>query len=90
MEITDYLNRYLLDKFSILEGVAPVNIAGNKEKSMLIWFNRVQLAAHNITFADVEEAIRIENVEYPAGRVGSEYNEISNNNKSSISSIHYT
>ena len=57
---------------------------------MLIWLNRDQLAAHNITFADVEEEIRTENVEYPAGQVDSEYNEISNNNKSSISSIHYT
>ena len=57
---------------------------------MRIWFNRVQLAAHNITIADVEEEIRTENVEYPLGGVDSEYNEISNNNKSSISSIHYT
>ena len=56
MEITDYLNRYLLDKFSILEGVASVDIAGNKEKSMRIWSNRDQLAAHNITVADVEES----------------------------------
>ena len=87
MEITDYLNRYLLDKFSEFEGVASVDISWNQEKSMRIWFNRDQLAVHNITFADVEEAIRIENVEYPAGRVGSEYNEISNNNKSSM---HYT
>ena len=56
MEISDYLNRYLLDKFSVLEGVASVDIEGNQEKSMRIWFNRDQMAAHNITFADVEEA----------------------------------
>ena len=49
MEIADYLNRYLLDKFSILEGVASVDISGNKEKSMNIWLNRDSLAAHNIT-----------------------------------------
>ena len=75
MEITDYLNRYLLDKFSVIEGVASVDIAGNQEKSMRIWLNREQLAAHNITVADVEDAIRTENVEYPAGRVESEYME---------------
>ena len=56
MEISDYLNRYLLDKFSILEGVASVDISGNQEKSMRIWFNRDQLAVHNITVADVEES----------------------------------
>ena len=64
MEITDYLSRYLLDKFSVLEGVASVDIAGNQEKSMRIWFNRDQLAVHNITVADVEEA-ESEYMEFP-------------------------
>ena len=64
MEITDYLNRYLLDKFSILEGVASVDISGNQEKSMRIWFNRNQLAVHNIIVADVEEP-ESEYMEFP-------------------------
>ena len=64
MEITDYLNRYLLDKFSILEGVASVDISGNQEKSMRIWLNRNQLAVHNIIFADVEEP-ESEYMEFP-------------------------
>ena len=64
MEIDHYLNRYLLDKFSVLEGVASVDIAGNQEKSMRIWFNRDQLAVHNITVADVEEA-ESEYMEFP-------------------------
>ena len=64
IEITDYLSRYLLDKFSVLEGVASVDIEGNQEKSMRIWFNRDQLAAHNITVADVEES-ESEYMEFP-------------------------
>lgn len=75
MEITDYLNRYIVDKFSVIEGVASVDIAGNQEKSMRIWLNREQMAAHNITVIDVENAIMTENVEYPAGRIESDYME---------------
>jgi len=75
MEITDYLNRYILDKFSVIEGVASVDIAGNQEKSMRIWLNKEQMAAHNITVEDVENAIRTENVEYPAGRIESKFME---------------
>ena len=75
MEITDYLNRYLLDKFSVIAGVASVNIAGTQEKSMRIWLNREQMAARNVTVADVENALRTENVEYPAGRIESEHME---------------
>ncbi len=73
MEITDYLNRYILDKFSVIEGVSSVDIAGNQEKSMRIWLNKEQMAAHNITVEDVENAIRTENVEYPAGRIESKF-----------------
>ena len=54
MEITDYLNRYLLDKFSVLEDVASVDISGNQEKSMIILLKRERLAAHNITVAYME------------------------------------
>ena len=77
MEITDYLNQYLLDKFSVIEGVESADIAGNQEKSMRIWFNRDQQVAHNIIFAYVEETIRTENVEYPVKRVESEFMEFS-------------
>ena len=54
MEITDYLNRYLLDKFSVIEGVVSVDISGNQEKSMSILLKRERLAAHNITVAYME------------------------------------
>lgn len=73
LEITDYLNRYLVDKFSVIEGVASVDIAGSQEKSMRIWLNRKQMAAHNVTVSDIVNAIQTENVEYPAGRIESEY-----------------
>ena len=63
-EITDYLNRCLLDKFFELEGVASVDISGNQEKSMRIWLNRNQLAVHNIIVADVEEP-ESEYMEFP-------------------------
>ncbi|MBE6446920.1 MAG: efflux RND transporter permease subunit [Alphaproteobacteria bacterium] len=75
MEITDYLNRYLLDKFSVIPGVASVSIAGTQEKSMRIWLNRKQMASRNVTVSDVENALRTENVEYPAGRIESEHME---------------
>ena len=54
MEIPNYLNRYLLDKFSVIEGVVSVDISGNQEKSMSILLKRERLAAHNITVAYME------------------------------------
>lgn len=75
LEITDYADRYLLDRFSTVSGVARVRISGARKYAMRIWLSRELLAAHNLTVSDVEEALRSENVELPAGRLESKSRE---------------
>lgn len=69
LELTDYAKRYLQDRFSVVPGVARVRIGGGLEYSMRIWLDRNQMAARNITVSDVENALRAENVELPAGSI---------------------
>lgn len=71
LELTDYAKRYLQDRFSVLPGVARVRVGGGLEYSMRVWLNRNQMAARGITVSDVEEALRTENVELPAGSIES-------------------
>lgn len=71
LELTDYAKRYLEDRFSILSGVASVRIGGGLEYSMRVWIDRQKLAARNLTVADIEDALRSENVELPAGDIES-------------------
>lgn len=71
LELTDYARRYLQDKFSIIPGVARVRIGGGLEYSMRIWVDRNKIAARNITVDDVEQALRQQNVELPAGSIDS-------------------
>ena len=71
IELTDYARRYLQDRFSAVEGVARVRVGGGLNYSMRVWLDRDQLAARNLTVADVESALRAENVELPAGSVES-------------------
>lgn len=71
-ELTDYADRYLVDRFSVLDGVARVRIGGGQIYAMRIWLNRNELAARDITVSDVEEALRAENVELPAGSIESD------------------
>jgi len=70
-ELTDYARRYLVDRFSVLDGVARVQIGGAQTYSMRIWLDRSALAARGLTVADVESALRSENVELPAGSIES-------------------
>jgi len=71
MELTDYARRYLVDRFSTLDGVARVRVGGGLEYSMRIWVDRNELAARDLTVTDVENALRSENIELPAGNVES-------------------
>jgi len=71
LEQTDYAERYLVDRFSTVPGVARVRISGARRFAMRVWLSREALAAHRLTVADVESALRSENVELPAGRLES-------------------
>jgi multidrug efflux pump len=71
-ELSDYARRYLVDRFSVLDGVARVRVGGGQVYAMRIWLDRSELAARNLTVADVEAALRAENLELPAGSIDSE------------------
>ncbi len=77
LELTDYAERNLLDRLSTVPGVARVGIVGGRRYSMRIWIDRQSLAARQLTVADIEEALRRENVELPAGRLESRTREFS-------------
>jgi len=71
LEQTDYADRYLVDRFSTVPGVARVRISGARRYAMRVWLSREALAARGLTVADVEASLRAENVELPAGRLES-------------------
>lgn len=70
-ELSDFADRVLADRFSVLDGVADVRIGGERRYAIRVWLDRERLAARNITVAEVERALRANNVELPAGSVDS-------------------
>src|SRR5690606_34147851 len=75
LELTDYAERFLVDRFSSVPGVARVRVSGERRFAMRVWLDREALAARSLTVADVESALRSENVELPAGRLESQTRE---------------
>ena len=68
MELTDYTERYIADRFAAIPGVADAGVYGARP-AMRIWVDRLALAARNLTVTDIEAALRRENLELPAGRI---------------------
>ena len=70
-ELSDFAERVLADRLSVLDGVADVRIGGERRYAIRVWLDRERLAARDITVAEVERALRVNNVELPAGSVDS-------------------
>ena len=77
LEVSDYASRYIKPRLSTLPGAADVRIFGERKISMRIWLDRGKLAAYKLGPADVEDALRRQNVEVPAGRIESRSREFS-------------
>ena len=77
LEVTDYADRYIVDRLSTIPGVARVSLSGGRRAAMRIWIDRQALAARALTVGDIESALRRENVQLPAGRLESQTREFS-------------
>lgn len=86
LELTDYIGRYVTDRFSSLPGVASVRVGGGSRYSMRVWLDREALAARQLTVNDIENALRRENVELPAGRIESREREFTLRTRTSMES----
>ena len=71
LELTDYADRYLTDNFSTVSGVGRVRLGGQRELSLRVWLDPLALAARDLTTQEVEQVLKKENVEFPAGRIES-------------------
>ncbi|MFP4536695.1 MAG: efflux RND transporter permease subunit [Dichotomicrobium sp.] len=75
LEITDYADRYVKDQLQTLPGVAEVRIFGERVYSMRLWLDPLRMAAYDLAPQDIENALRRQNVEVPAGRIESRMRE---------------
>jgi multidrug efflux pump len=75
LEASDYVARYIKPRMSVLPGAADVRIFGERQVSMRINLDRTRLAGYRLTVQDVEDAIRRQNAEIPAGRIESQARE---------------
>ena len=71
MELADYAVLTIMPRLSSVEGVATINTVGDRRKAMRIWLDRRAMAARSLTVADVQAALRRENVELGAGQLES-------------------
>ena len=76
LALTDYSERFLVDRLSAVPGVARVMVGGGRRAAMRVWVDPEALAARRLTVQDVEAALRRQNIELPSGRIESVSREV--------------
>ncbi len=69
LELSDYAENVLQNKFQTISEVSAVNIVGQKRPSMRLWIDPDKMNAYNIAFNDITTILNKENVEMPSGKV---------------------
>ncbi|MEZ0214292.1 MAG: efflux RND transporter permease subunit [Xanthobacteraceae bacterium] len=87
LEMSDYIDRYVVDRFKNITGVADVQIFGERRYAMRVWIDRERLAAYNLTIQEIEDALRSQNVEIPSGRLESSDREFTVLSRTALSSV---
>ncbi|RJE77981.1 multidrug transporter AcrB [Pseudoalteromonas sp. MSK9-3] len=71
LQLSDYAQRFIVDRLAVVDGVSNVRIGGERQYAMKVWLNRQAMAARGVTTSDIEQVLRRENVELPAGEIES-------------------
>lgn len=77
LAVTDVVNRIVKPRLQTVPGVADVLVRGDRTYSMRVWLDPDKLASYRLTVQDVEDALRRQNLEVPAGRIESQQREFS-------------
>jgi multidrug efflux pump subunit AcrB len=76
LELSDYAENVLLERFQTINEVSAVNIFGQKRYAMRIWLQPDKLSAYNISFSEVQASLDRENVELPSGKISGNNTEL--------------
>jgi multidrug efflux pump len=87
LELTDLVNRVVKPRLQTVPGVADIQVGGDRKYAMRIWLDPDKLAAFRLTVQDVEDALRRQNLEVPAGRIESRQREFSVTTRTDVNTV---
>ena len=69
LELSDFAENMLQNKFQTIPEVSAVNIIGQKRPAMRLWVDPNKMSAFNVAFNDITSILKKENAEVPSGKI---------------------
>ncbi len=74
-EVTEVAKNQVKEKIESVNGVGQVTILGGRERQINIWVDPDKMRAYNVTPGEVVNSLKIQNMEFPSGRLDQGQNE---------------
>jgi HAE1 family hydrophobic/amphiphilic exporter-1 len=68
-EVTDIADKQIKQNIESINGVGDVQIIGGRTREIAVWVDPDKMRAFNVTVAEVANAVKLQNMELPGGRV---------------------
>ena len=68
-EVTEIAKNRVKERIETVNGVGQISIIGGQERQINVWVDPDKMRAYNVTPAEVSGALRIQNMEFPSGRI---------------------
>ncbi|MGH8175340.1 MAG: efflux RND transporter permease subunit [Steroidobacter sp.] len=72
LDLSNYATINIVDELKRVPGVADLRVFGERNYSMRVWLNTDRMSQLGVTTSDVAAALRGQNAQYAAGRIGGE------------------
>lgn len=68
-EVTEIAKNRVKERIESVNGVGQITIIGGQERQINVWVDPDKMRAYNVTAAEVSGALKIQNMEFPSGRI---------------------
>ena len=68
-EVTEVADKKIKERIESINGVGQVRMIGGRDREIQIWVDPDKMRSYNLPVSDVATAIRLQNLEFPGGRV---------------------
>ena len=68
-EVTEVAKNRIKERIESISGVGQITLIGGQERQINVWVDPDKMRSYNVTPVEVSNALRIQNVEFPSGRL---------------------
>ena len=68
-EVTEVARKQVKERIESINGVGQVTIIGGRQRQINVWVDPDKMRSYNVTAGQVQNALRMQNIEFPSGRL---------------------